>query len=64
MINPCSDQDLKFLGEKPPSLFSQCSHFVDKIREIVGINEKEMGREKIKCLFFGPNWVYIMNKCP
>jgi hypothetical protein len=37
---------------------------MDKIREIVGINEEEMGREKIKCLFFGPNWVYIRNKCP
>jgi hypothetical protein len=35
---------------------------MNKIKEIVGIKEEEMGHKKIMCLFFGPNWVYISNK--
>jgi hypothetical protein len=45
--------------------------FVDKTRKIVRIEEEEeeeeeeeMNCEKIMCLFFGPNWVYIRDKCP
>jgi hypothetical protein len=47
-----------------------CSHnvhiLVDKTRKIVRIEEEEeeMNCEKIMHLFFGPNWVYIRDKCP
>jgi hypothetical protein len=72
---PCNDKNVKFLGEKSIVLFSQHSYFVDphkstqnpfvdKIRKIVGIKEEKMSHEKIVCLFFDPNWVYIRNKCP
>jgi hypothetical protein len=42
---------------------------VDKTRKIVRIEEEEeeeeeMNCEKIMYLFFGPNWVYIGDKCP
>jgi hypothetical protein len=57
--DPCKDKNVKFLGEKPSILFSPHSSFVNKIREIVRIKEEEMGHEKIPCLFFSPNWVYI-----
>jgi len=60
---PSSNENVKFLGKKHLVLFSQCSDFVEKINNILGIKRKEMGHEKIKCLFFGLNWVYTRNKC-
>jgi hypothetical protein len=59
-----TDKNVEFLGKKCSILFLECSDFVNKIREIVGIKEEEMGHDKIMCLFFGSNWVYIRNKCP
>ncbi len=55
---------VEFLGKRTLVLSSQCSIFVHKIENIVGIEEKKMGREKIMCLLFDPNWVYIRNKWP
>jgi hypothetical protein len=60
---PCSNENVKFLGKKLLVLFSKCSNFMDKIKNILRIKRKEMGHEKIKCLFFGLNWVYTRNKC-
>jgi hypothetical protein len=60
---PCSNENVKYLGKKPLVLFSQCSKYMDKINNILGIKRKEMGHEKIKFLFFGLNWVYTKNKC-
>jgi hypothetical protein len=60
---PCSNENVNFFGKKPLVLFSQCSNFVNKINNILGIKRKEIGHEKIKCLFFVLNWVYTMNKC-
>jgi hypothetical protein len=53
-----------FLERSAQICFLKCSNFVDKIREIVGIKEEEMGHDKIMCLFFVSNWVYSKNKCP
>jgi hypothetical protein len=64
---PCDDKNIElFYREKLSILFSQCAYFVDKTRTIVRIEEEEeeMNCEKIMCLFFGPNWVYIRDKCP
>jgi hypothetical protein len=61
---PSSDKNVKFLGKKCSICFLECLDFVDKIREIMGIKEEEMGHDKIMCLFFCSNWVYTKNKCP
>jgi hypothetical protein len=37
----CRDKNAKFLEEKPLVLFSKCSNFVDKIREIVGDQRRD-----------------------
>jgi L-lactate utilization protein LutC len=65
---PCNNKNIEFFNrEKLSILFSQCAFFVDKTGMIVRIEEEEeeeMNCEKIMCLFFGPNWVYIRDKCP
>jgi len=44
---PCNEEDVEFLGDQPPILFSQCLNFVEKIlkiEEIVEIKEKEISQ--------------------
>jgi hypothetical protein len=44
---PCNEEDVEFLGDQPPILFSQCSKFGEKIKEIeeiVEIKEKEFSQ--------------------
>jgi hypothetical protein len=44
---PCNEEDVEFLGDQPPNLFSQCLKFVEKIKEIeeiVEIKEKEISQ--------------------
>jgi hypothetical protein len=38
----CSDKNAKFLEEKPLVLFSKCSNFVDKVREIVADQRRDV----------------------
>jgi hypothetical protein len=50
-----SDDNVKFLSREAFNLISTMFKFVNTIREILKIEEKQTCHEKIMCLFFGPN---------
>jgi hypothetical protein len=50
-----SDDNVKFLSREAFNLISTMFKFVNTIKEILKIEEKQTCHEKIMCLFFGPN---------
>jgi hypothetical protein len=50
-----NDKNVKFLSREAFNFILTMFKFVNKIRHILKIEEKQICDEKIMCLFFGPN---------
>jgi len=61
---PSSDKNVRFLGKKCSICFLECLDFVEKIREIVGIKEEEMGHDIKSCVCSFVQIGFTLRKMP